>query len=175
MDKPLISIIIPVYNVEKYLRQCLDSVVNQTYRNFEVVCVNDGSTDTSIEILQEYKKEYSNFRVYTQENKGLGITRNVGVSHATGDYLYFLDSDDYIEPDLIEELTKIITENKNIDIIKFKGSAFDCITGEEIEYPYINMEYIPKNLFNRKISFEEIVDQNVPIPVIAWSGKRTLK
>lgn len=170
MEKPLISIIIPVYNVEQYLRQCLDSVVNQTHNNFEVICVNDGSTDKSFEILQEYEKKYDNFKVYTQENKGLGLTRNVGIGYATGDYLYFLDSDDYIEPDLVEGLTKIITDNKNIDIIRFKGSAFDCVTGEKIDYSYIGMEYIPKSLFNKKISFDEIIDQNVPIPVNAWLG-----
>ena len=157
MEKPLISIIIPVYNVEKYLRQCLDSVVNQTCNNFEVICVNDGSTDKSFEILQEYEKKHSNFRIYTQENKGLGTTRNVGVGYATGDYLYFLDSDDYMELTLIEEVTKIITENPNIDIIKLKGSAFDCVTGERIDYPYIAMKYVPQNLFNRKISFDNII------------------
>ena len=170
MEKPLISIIIPVYNVEKYLRQCLDSVVNQTCNNFEVICVNDGSTDKSFEILQEYGEKYSDFRIYTQENKGLGTTRNIGVSYSTGDYLYFLDSDDYIELNLIEEVTKIITENPNIDIIKFKGSAFDCVTGERIDYPYITMKDIPKNLFNRKISFDDIIDQNVLIPVNTWLG-----
>ena len=165
-----ISIIIPVYNVEKYLRQCLDSVINQTCHNFEIVCINDGSTDKSFEILQEYEKKYSFFKLYTQENKGLGATWNIGISYASGDYISFVDPDDYIESNLIEEASKIINSNKGIDIIRFKGSAFDSITKEPIAHSFINMNYFPKDLFNKIISLDTIIDRKTVLPVNSWLG-----
>ncbi len=169
-ENPLISIIIPVYNVEKYLRQCLDSVVNQSHHNFEVICINDGSTDGSFEILQEYEQKYNFFKLYSQENKGLGATWNTGIGYASGDYIYFVDSDDYIESDLIENVSKIIKENEGVDIIRFRGSAFSSFTGERIEHPYINMKDFPKDLFNKVISFDTIIDRKTILPVNAWLG-----
>lgn len=165
-----ISIIIPVYNTEQYLRKCLDSVINQTCHIFEVICINDGSTDKSLEILKEYEKKYKFFKLYTQENKGLGATWNLGIGYASGDYISFVDSDDYIEPNLIEEVNKIINTNKNLDIIRFKGSAFDDITGKEIEHPFINMTYFPKELFNKIISIDTLIEHKLVLPVNSWLG-----
>ena len=94
---PMVSIIVPVYNVERYLRQCLDSLVNQTYQNIEIICVDDGSTDASSEILTEYALKNSKVRVICQENSGLSVARNVGFSFATGEYVMYVDSDDWID------------------------------------------------------------------------------
>ena len=94
---PMVSIIVPVYNVERYLRQCLDSLVNQTYQNIEIICVDDGSTDASSEILTEYALKNSKVRVIRQENSGLSAARNVGFSFATGEYVMYVDSDDWID------------------------------------------------------------------------------
>lgn len=169
-EKPLISIIIPVYNVEKYLRQCLDSIVNQTCHNFEVICINDGSTDGCFEILQEYEQEYNFFKLYSQENKGLGATWNIGIGYASGNYIYFVDSDDYIESNLIEEVSKIIKKNEKLDIVRFRGSSFSSVTGEWIEHPYINMKYFPEDLFNKVVSLDMIIDRKTTLPVNSWLG-----
>ena len=99
---PKVSVIIPVYNVEKYLRECLDSVVNQTLKDIEIICINDGSPDNSLAILEEYAKKDSRIIVISQENSGVSTARNVGIDLAKGDYLYFIDADDYAEPDLLE-------------------------------------------------------------------------
>lgn len=94
---PIVSIIVPVYNVERYLRQCLDSLVNQTYQNNEIICVDDGSTDASSEILTEYALKNSKVRVIRQENSGVSAARNVGFSFATGEYVMYVDGDDWID------------------------------------------------------------------------------
>jgi len=99
-----ISIIIPVYNVEPYLRRCLDSVINQTHKNLEILCIDDGSTDNSGSICEEYAKKDSRIRVLHKENGGVSSARNVGLTHFTGYYLGFVDSDDWIEPDMYETL-----------------------------------------------------------------------
>lgn len=93
---PKVSVIIPVYNVEKYLRDCLDSVVNQTIKDIEIICVNDGSTDGSLYILNEYCSNDDRFVIINQENQGLSVARNNGLNSASGDYIAFIDSDDYL-------------------------------------------------------------------------------
>ena len=102
---PKVSVIVPVYNVEKYLEKCLDSLVNQTLEDIEFIIVNDGSTDNSEQIILNYKEKYPNKIVYLKkENGGLSDARNYGMPHAKGDYIAFLDSDDYVELDLYEKL-----------------------------------------------------------------------
>ena len=97
-----ISVIIPVYNVEKYLRRCLDSVLNQTFSDWQAICVNDGSPDASDKILAEYAARDPRFVVVTKENGGLSDARNAGMEHATGEYIMYLDSDDFIHPQTME-------------------------------------------------------------------------
>lgn len=104
MDKPLVSIIIPVYNVEQYLSQCLDSVLGQTYTNIEVICVNDGSTDDSITILANYSKKDKRLFVINTENQGVSNARNVGLEHKKGDFVMFVDSDDWLDSDCVEKI-----------------------------------------------------------------------
>ncbi len=105
--EPLVSIIIPVYNVLPYLREALDSVINQTYRNLEIIIVDDGSTDGSGEICDEYKAD-SRVRVIHQENRGLSGARNTGLDHMTGEYVAFLDSDDAFHPDMVEVMMEAL-------------------------------------------------------------------
>ena len=118
------SVIIPVYNTEKYLHKCIDSVLKQTYKEYEIIIVNDGSTDSSAEILCSYEKSCSCIRVVTQTNKGLGGARNTGIAMAKGDYLVFLDSDDYIREDMLEVLGQTL-ETKDLDVIAFDAYMVD--------------------------------------------------
>lgn len=110
------SIIIPIFNVENYLVRCLDSVVNQTYKNYECILICDDSSDNSNKIANKYVKKYK-FKNYNYKNTGLSEARNIGVDVSTGDYLMFLDADDYFEIDLLEQLTKVI---KNQDLIRYQ-------------------------------------------------------
>ena len=109
MDE-LITIIINVYNGEKFIKKCLDSIINQTYKNLEILIINDGSTDNTLKEIKKYKDK--RIRVITTKNQGLSLSRNTGLDNAKGEYLYFVDVDDYIEKDTIEYLYKIINEKK---------------------------------------------------------------
>ena len=100
---PKISVIIPVFNVEQYLRRCLDSVVNQTFRNIEIICINDGSTDRSAAILEEYAKKDNRIQIITKENGGLNSARNAGLDRVAGDYFAFIDSDDWLDATAYEK------------------------------------------------------------------------
>ena len=114
-NESLVSIIVPVYNVEKYLRKCLDSIVNQTYKNIEVICVDDGSPDNSIDILREYRAKDDRVTIIRQKNKGLSGARNTGIKNATGKYIMFIDSDDWVELNMVELMTKKM-DNKNLEL-----------------------------------------------------------
>jgi len=135
---PKVSIIIPVYNVEKYLKRCLDSVINQTLKDIEIICVNDASTDGSLAILNEYASKDKRIKLISlYENKGAGYARNIGIDHAIGDYIGFVDSDDYIDLDFYYLLyTKAIQNyaevakgsllcRKNGDIDLDREAAYD--------------------------------------------------
>lgn len=110
--EPKVSVIIPVYNTEKYLRQCLDSVINQSLREIEIICVDDGSTDGSTGILLEYAARDERIRVIAQENKGVSCARNTGLALARGSWIGWVDSDDWIEPDMFEYLLQNVLSNK---------------------------------------------------------------
>lgn len=120
MQQDLISVIIPVYNVEKYLRKCLDSVVSQTYNNLEILIVDDGSTDCSGQICDEYAEKDDRIQVFHQLNCGLSKARNTGIDLSTGDYLMFIDSDDYISKDMAMELyNELKKSNADMSICNF--------------------------------------------------------
>lgn len=126
---PAISIIIPIYNGEKYLKQCLDSIVRQTFTNFEVLLINDGSTDNSQSILDWYKEKDERFKTYQIPNSGVSHARNVGLSMATGDFIFFVDSDDWIEEDAIEYLlNQFVSQNISIVLSAFSYDYFDKTT-----------------------------------------------
>ena len=122
-----VSVIIPIYNVEKYVKDCLNSVTNQTYKNLEIICVNDCGTDNSMEIVEEYAKNDDRIKIIEQEeNMGQGEARNVGLNYATGKYIYFIDSDDFIDINYIKELVEIAEEQNvdlvcNVNILKYYG------------------------------------------------------
>ena len=110
---PKISIIVPIYNVEKYLRRCVDSILSQTYQNIEVILVDDGATDSSPSICDEYSEKDKRVRVVHKQNGGLSSARNAGLDIATGEYIGFVDSDDFIEKDMYENLVKEISGDKS--------------------------------------------------------------
>lgn len=116
-NKPLISILVPCYNVEAYLRQCMDSIIRQTYTNLEIICLDDGSTDRTPEILKEYEKKDSRTRVISKPNSGYGATMNIGLKAASGKYIGIVESDDYIEPKMYEILCDA-AEKDNLDIVR---------------------------------------------------------
>ncbi len=112
------SIIVPVYNVEKYLERCINSLINQTYSNIEIILVNDGSSDNSENILKTYSNKYDNIKYINKKNGGQASARNLGLTKVSGDYISFIDSDDYVEENMFEEINKILEEDKK-DIIVF--------------------------------------------------------
>ena len=112
----MISVIIPVYNVEKYLRDCLNSVINQTYKDLEIICINDGSKDNSLSILEEYAKKDKRIIIINKENAGVSAARNDGIEKSTGEYLFCLDSDDYIDKDFLEVFYNNAKQN-NSDLV----------------------------------------------------------
>ena len=117
MSKPLVSVLIPVYNVEKYLSRCLESIVKQTLTQIEIICVNDGSTDGSLEILEKYQKEDSRIIIINKENGGLPSARNAGLDRAKGKYVGFVDSDDFVEPNMFEKLYRTAEDEKSEIVI----------------------------------------------------------
>ena len=116
--KDKISVIVPIYNMENYLKRCVESILNQTYTNLEIILVDDGSTDSSLEICRYFENKDKRVRVYTKENSGLSASRNFGVERATGVYIGFVDSDDYIEAEMYEKLYNLI--------IDFQAEVAEC-------------------------------------------------
>ena len=115
---PKVSVIIPVYNVEPYLRNCLDSVINQTLKDIEIICINDGSTDNSLSVLNEYKSKDNRIVVIDKKNEGVAITRNLGIKIVSGDYISFIDADDYLETNTFYEKLYTCALETNSDIVK---------------------------------------------------------
>ncbi|EGF52297.1 Glycosyltransferase involved in cell wall bisynthesis [Bacteroides clarus YIT 12056] len=134
-----ISIIIPVYNVENYLAECLNSVVNQTYRDIEIIIVNDGSTDNSFSIIQQYQLHDERIKIINQENQGLSAARNAGMKVASGDYLWFIDSDDYVAINACEEFVKHLCTG--CDLVVFNRCLFDDQEKEIVTFNDVNKIY----------------------------------
>lgn len=133
-NQTLISVIIPVYNVEEYLRECVDSVLKQTYKNLEIILVDDGSTDSSGKICDEYAEKDSRITVIHKKNEGPSKTRNTGLENANGKYIYFLDSDDYITEDAIETLV-LTAESNQADLVFFDAFSFSD-DGSDVKQGY---------------------------------------
>lgn len=121
---PLVSVVVPVYNVERYLRECLDSVLAQTYANIEVILVDDGSGDSSGDICRGYAEKDPRFRVYSKPNGGASSARNYGLDKASGDYIYFLDSDDMLVPDAVGKMVALALET-GADLVFFEARTLD--------------------------------------------------
>lgn len=121
MGNELVSIIVPVYNTEKYIRQCLDSILNQTYQNFECLLINDGSSDNSADICREYVAKDTRFRYFEKENGGVSSARNLGIECSGGAYITFIDSDDWVDSDYLEVLySALIEEQADIAVSTYK-------------------------------------------------------
>lgn len=171
MDKeqPLISVIVPVYNVEKYLKKCVDSITSQTYKNLEILLVDDGSTDSSGQICNEFEKNDARIKVIHKKNGGLSDARNAGLDRAKGQYYAFIDSDDYIQDNTIEIMLNAVKKNKSeiaiCNMIRFleEGETlqFYCPTDHEVlyqgkqRYKTLNQPSVCNKLFEAKL-FEGI-------------------
>lgn len=148
-EQPKVSVILPVYNVGKYLRQSLDSLLDQTLKEIEIICVDDGSTDDSYEILEEYKLKDSRIKVIHKENKGTGAARNDGLRLATGECIGFVDPDDWVKPNMFERLYSEIKE-KNLDIAMCMPDGYDEKNAVNAPFPY----FVDAN-------FEHIIDDRI--------------
>ena len=142
-----VSVVIPVYNIEAHLRQCLDSVAGQTLEDIEVICVDDGSTDASPAILAEYAAKDGRFRILTKENTGPGAARNTGLEQASGRFLIFLDSDDWFEPGFLEKMAGRAAET-DADVTICRSVEFDTNSGRERPSEWmLKTQYLPDESF----------------------------
>ena len=172
-----ISVIIPVYNVEKYLDKCLESLINQSFTDMEFICINDGSTDNSLEILNRYAKKDNRFIIIDKKNEGVSKARNIGLENATGDYIMFLDSDDAYAPDLCEKVVeKIKTENPDIvvwghkdvkegqppvDVVKNINRVLNHKTAKKTKHWIALQVYIWDKAFRREL----LTRNNIKFPI----------
>lgn len=160
-----VSVIVAVYNAEKYLRQCLDSIVNQTLRNIEILCVDDGSTDGSLKILEEYREQDSRIRVIAQKNGGAGAARNRGLREATGEYLSILDADDFFEPDMLERAVEAAQQYR-ADFVVLNSDQYHMDKEDFVEVPWtICKKEIPPYM---PFSYRQLTD-NVFKVFVGWA------
>ena len=154
-DSPTISVIIPVHNTESFLNECLDSVINQTLTNIEIICINDGSTDNSLKILEEYADRDNRIKIISQENKGGGAARNAGLVIAKGEYLAFLDSDDFFNTQALQKAyAKIVADNA--DIVVFNCKVYYNSSKRYVNAPWVFMKkYFPKAI---PFSYHDVPD-----------------
>ena len=154
LEKELISIIVPIYNVENYLRQCLDSIMSQTYQNFECLLINDGSPDHSADICREYVEKDSRFRYFEKENGGVSSARNLGIERSKGQYITFIDSDDWVDSDYVETLyDELIKENADIAVSTYK--RFEM--GDNCWYVHAFQRGYDKKVFTNKKLMDELL------------------
>ena len=141
-----VSVILPVYNVERFLSQCLDSLIQQTLRNIEIICVDDGSTDRSVEILENYAKRDKRIRIVHQPNAGAGAARNSGMKIARGKYLSFLDSDDFYELEMLEK-AYLKCEKDDANICVYRSNQYNQQTSKYTDMSWtIKRKYLPKRI-----------------------------
>ncbi|MBQ7789924.1 MAG: glycosyltransferase family 2 protein [Bacilli bacterium] len=154
----LVSIIVPVYNVYEYLDECLKSLINQTYKNIEIIVINDGSTDKSLSICEKYTKKDKRIKLINQKNSGLSYTRNIGIKNSKGKYISFIDSDDIINNKMIEIMyTEIIRNNSDICVCKFQNFTNEFIN-KNIDY---NVEVLSKDEFFIELMHENKITNHV--------------
>lgn len=164
MDEIKVTLIAPVYNVSKYLANCIESIISQTHKNLEIILVNDGSKDNSGEIADEYAAKDSRIKVIHQENKGVSSARNAGIEAATGDYICFADSDDYLNPDYVEYLLKMAVDN-DADI----SLTTDMFTNYYLD----QVSKVHQTIYTPEEATIEILCYNIPIGVYCKMFKRS--
>ena len=170
-EVPCISIIIPCYKVEKYLRQCLNSVLKQTLKNIEIICINDGSPDNSLSIMREYAAIDKRIVIIDQENQGLSCARNNAISIAKGEYMWYVDSDDWIRKDACEILYKKAKEN-SLDVLNLARVNYDDETGKYKQLRWQKMDYVNSD---KEIFSKDEVDgfiENIPISAVGYLYRR---
>ena len=158
---PLISIIVPTYNVEKYIRTCIESILAQTYRNIEVIIVNDGSTDQSLAVISDLICSHHNIKVINQKNQGLSVARNTGIDAATGKYIAFVDADDKIKPDFVSSLYQI-ADKTGADIVR---GSFRDFNGN-IPKGWVPVFNVPTNYGT--IVLDQFLSSNISF--VVWSS-----
>lgn len=159
-----VSIIVPVYNVEDYLEECLESLINQSLKEIEIICVNDGSTDNSLKILNKYKELDNRIKVISQDNQGLSASRNNGLSFATGEYVLFVDSDDWIDLNACEYLYNK-SKSKNLDVAYFLIKNYDDESKEFYDEDYFNLASLPHSFDNTVFNHRDIKEYIFPLSV----------
>lgn len=157
-----LSIVIPVYNLAQYIEKCLNSIINQPFKDYEIICVNDGSTDNSLEVLNRYKDKII---IIDKENEGSGIARNTGIDRAQGEYIFFIDGDDWIEDNVLEKIVNKADE-LNTDILIFGGLSYYGAKGQNGGY---SKNKLPKKYFNRVFSSKDIKKDVFKFPSTPWS------
>lgn len=167
--KPLISFVIPVYNCEKYLHQCLESLINQSESNFEVICVDDGSKDNSKEIIRNFIHKDPRFTLVEQENSGPAYARNKGLEFTKGQYIWWIDADDWIELNSIKKINQSI-QSSGADVIGFASKVFNNKTQKFKNLDsYRDLQKIPSTFLNRNFSPYEGRSFLFDLPLEAWS------
>ena len=152
-----VSVIMPVYNAEDYLNDAIDGILNQTLDDLELICVDDGSVDDSLKILNDYAEKDSRVKVYHQENRGGGAARNVALTHATGEYLYCMDADDTVEQTALEECYSIAVE-KDLDFIIFQANNYDVDTDTYNNFQIFRMDNIADKVGDSIFSYRDLGD-----------------
>ena len=160
-----LSIIIPVYNVENYISQCLESIFSQSFKDFEIICVNDGSSDNSLGVLQNFKAKDDRIIIIDKKNEGSGIARNAGLAMAKGDYVYFVDGDDWIEDNALEKMVSKADELKT-DILIFGGLSYYNNKGKNGGY---STDKFSKKYLDKVFSSKDIKKDIFKFPSTAWT------
>lgn len=164
-----VSVVIPVYNVEDYLEDCLNSIVNQTLRDIEIICINDGSTDNSLDILHKFGENDDRFKIISQENQGHAVATNKGIQMANGEYLYLMDSDDIVKLNALEDSYNLCT-SKNLDFLIFKAMNFYELENEFYESEMYSMQKLYNSVCDEIFSYKDIPDDVLfNISVTPWS------
>ena len=167
-DRRAISIIIPVYNAEKYLKQCIESIIEQFFRNYEIILIDDGSTDSSGNICDSYSKKWEFIRTIHTENKGVSAARNTGIKESVGEYLLFVDSDDYIINGSLERLYKVCKDH-DLDMVRGKYQVYEeaaAIFKSPIDYKKVS--YLDKKMSSADY-FNLAIEEN-KYEVVPWLG-----
>ncbi|MBQ6219870.1 MAG: glycosyltransferase family 2 protein [Methanosphaera sp.] len=163
-----VSVVIPVYNVENYLEDCLDSIVNQTLTDIEIICINDGSTDKSQQILEKYQEKDDRITLINQENGGHALATNRGMALATGEYLFLMDSDDIIDHKALE-LTYNRAQETYVDFVIFKAINYNHAEDEYYETESYSMDEIYKKVGDNVFSYEDVREHIFSMSVTPWS------
>ena len=167
---PKVSIIIPVYNVEKYIGKCLESIIYQTFKNYEVIVIDDGSKDNSLEVCNLYAKKDERIKVYHKENSGAPSALNFGLKKASGEYLWFIDADDFIDKNALDFLTET-ADASGADMILFGARTVNAENGEpnNLQTEYWSLSNVNNNYRTKLITYTSIMDWLINLPTVPWN------